>query len=178
MKKILIIMLTILTVIAIAIFILYIFKFNISRAGSRDELRSVKESKEFGVFVAEYYSPEGFILYPDNQKLYIKESWVDNDWVYNNWSKPEINKGVYGLYVSFKEPINSSIANQNYSYQWRNGKCLCNIGAIDYRGPLHQFSIWSDIYKKEDTLKVYVAKYYSESQTYDTLTSFILVKKK
>jgi len=42
----------------------------------------------------------------------------------------------------------------------------------------NQVSIWSKGYTYDDTLNVFVTKYNSDSKTYDTMTSFILVKKK
>lgn len=162
-----------------SIILIFVFHLNPQGSGSNDELRSVKESKEYGVFISEYYSPEGYISLPDNDKLYIMESWVEHDWIYNNWSKPTIvGKGVYGLYVVFKEPIILNAENQENSYQWKNGVRYFDGKDSDYRGKLNQFSIWSNDFKIEDTLKIYVSKYHSEEKRYDTLTSFILVKKK
>lgn len=171
-------MLCILAFLVLCLFLLSIFKFNISIVGSRDELRSVKESKEYGVFVSEYYSPEGYILYPDNQRLYIKESWIEHDWVYNNWSKPTIvGKGVYGLCLVFNEEMDDYFRFR-MSFQWKRGKRGYAKENELTDKTWNQVSIWSKGYTNDDTLNVYVAKYYYETQTYDTLTSFILVKKK
>jgi len=182
MKKLLIIMISILTFIVVGIFLLYIFNFNISRAGMSDKLRSVKESKEYDVFVSEYYSSEGYILYPDNQKLYIKESWIEHSWVYDYWLNADSNcrdcKGIHGLNIVFEDPIELNIENQNYYYQWKGGESGFDGKSSDSRGPLYQISIGSNDYKNDDTLKVYITKYYPETKKDDTVSSFILIKKK
>lgn len=173
---------TILVIFLIILIVLYFSRFNVSLAGSSDNLRSVKESKEFGVFVAEYYCPEGFIRFPDNQKIFIKESWIEHSWAYDNWSKADINckdcRGIHCLYIVFKDPIDTIFANQKYSFLWGNGSRTFTGEHEDERGLLNQVTIADREYKNDDKLNVFVTIYHRETHSFDTVSSFILRKKK
>jgi hypothetical protein len=156
------------------IFLIFIsYKFNISITGSSTELSSVAESKISGVFVYEYKSPDSFIQLPENQKLKIKESWVEHDWVYNYWSKPKIvDEGVYGLNIVFHE---STVLNFTYSYQWKRGRRYFDVNTNESVSN-KKLSIWSKDYFNDDTLKVFITQHLV-NEIYDTVSSFILLKK-
>ena len=86
------------------IVLIYGFHWNPLMQGLNEELKSVSESKKYGVFFAEYYCPNGQVNFANEHKLEIKETWVEYGWGYNLWSKPTIfHDGTFILYFVFKE---------------------------------------------------------------------------
>ncbi len=163
--------------ITIIIILVLVFHFNPQGSGSSRELTSINESKKYGVFVEEYYNPKNEIIFMDNKKLEIDEAWIEKDWIYNNWSMPKVtNKGVYGLCLVFKKNVDIYFKDK-ITFQWNGGKRGFALQKEQDDKTWNIVSIWSKRFNNEDTLMVFATKYSTLTKNYDTLTSFILIKK-
>jgi hypothetical protein len=158
---------------------IYCFHWSPIEAGSSNPINTITECKSFGVFASEYYSPSGNIEFPEGQKLFITESWVEKSWHYNDWSEPIITTPpAYGLTITFKETTEENFDDGQLSFQCNDGNRNTTFSKKSQFKAPEIVTVWFREYYYDDTLMVYVAKWDRDDSSYDTLTSFILIKKK
>lgn len=153
--------------------LIYVFKWNPPRKFSNDEFSSSKESIEKGVFIADYELLNEIFIKDDSTYLSIKETWLQNSWYYNSWSKPVIKYGYIELMIIFDNESTFYLNGKRYSVEFGRGS-----STFAHDNTFQGASITTESKYQADTLHVFITKYKYQENCYDTLSSFKLVKKK
>ncbi len=153
--------------------LIYVFKWNPVGKFTNDEFSSSKESTEKGVFIADYELLNEIFIKDDSTYLSIKETWLQNSWYYNSWSKPVIKNGYIELMILFDNESTNYLNEKGYSVEFGRGS-----STFAHNNSFQGASITTESKYQADTLNVFITKYIYKENSNDTLTSFKLVKKK
>ena len=141
-------------------------------SGHRGLSENISESKERGVFVAEYKPPSNPVIINDTTKITITDAWLERQWAYDKKGKAIIfNDELFQLCVNTRE-ADIQYLGETWSIGVDFNQSIRKSGEASLIGDFSKLPLDTIIYKVQDGTEL------SKNYKKVIIGNFVLIKSK